>query len=153
MTDSLVFEKEFFQEFEKRYGQRMDEMKMHKLMYFTQRESLLLHNAPAFSEEFYGWKYGPVLKSVRFSYKQCPDDPFHDVEGSLSLNDKKLIEAVLDRYGNCSSWVLSELSHGEYSWKRSRKGLSLDENGDKKLELNAMKVDAAKELSRRNQKR
>jgi uncharacterized phage-associated protein len=69
------------------------------------------------------------------------------------LNDKKLVEAVLDRYGNCSSWVLSELSHGEYSWKRSRKGLSLDENGDKKLELNAMKVDAAKELSRRNQKR
>ena len=67
----------------------------------------------------------------------------------MSLSDRKLTEAVLCRYGNSSSWVLSELSHAEYSWKRSRKGLSLNENGDKKLELSAMKVDAAKELSRR----
>ena len=51
MTDSLVFAKELYTEYEKKYGHKMDEMKMHKLMYLTQRESLMLHNTPAFSED------------------------------------------------------------------------------------------------------
>ncbi|MBQ3973026.1 MAG: DUF4065 domain-containing protein [Lachnospiraceae bacterium] len=152
MTDSQAFEKAFYEAFERRYGQKMEEMKMHKFMYFTQRESLMLHDIPAFSEEFFGWKYGPVLKSVRSSYRQCPDDPFYAAGGLLSRNDEKLVEAVLDRYGNCSAWELSELTHREYSWKRSRKGLSPDENGSTKVELNAIKVDAARELSGRKQK-
>lgn len=42
----------------------MDEMKMHKLMYFVQRESLMFHKDVLFDEHFLGWKYGPVLYSV-----------------------------------------------------------------------------------------
>ena len=43
-------------------------MKMHKLMYFSQRESLMYNNEPLFDGVFYGWKYGPVLKEVRSAY-------------------------------------------------------------------------------------
>ena len=37
-----------------RYGVCMDEMKMHKLMYFSQRESLMSCNEPLFDGTFYG---------------------------------------------------------------------------------------------------
>ena len=45
-------------------GVHMDEMKMHKLMYFSQRESLMYNKEPLF-----GWKYGPVLTEVRSEFR------------------------------------------------------------------------------------
>ena len=40
------------------YKQPIDEMKLHKLMYFAQRESFIQNNQPLFDATFYGWKYG-----------------------------------------------------------------------------------------------
>ena len=48
--DNLYYEKN---------GKHMDEMRMHKLMYFAQRESLMYNKEPLFDATFYGWKYGP----------------------------------------------------------------------------------------------
>lgn len=53
---------------------------------------------------------------------------------------------MLDRYGSLSSWKLSSLSHEEFSWKKSRVGLKAEEDGNAALSLEAMKVDATKEL-------
>ena len=41
------------------------------------------------------------------------------------------------------------LSHEEFSWKQAREGLAPDENGNKKLSLKAIKVDAKREMLRR----
>ena len=41
-------------------GEILDEMKLHKLLYFTQRETIAATGEPAFNEVFEGWKYGPV---------------------------------------------------------------------------------------------
>ena len=125
----------------------MDEMKMHKLMYFAQRESLMENKEKLFEDDFYGWKYGPVLKCVRTEYMKCP--PFRNVNGTVTFKTKELLKNVLKRYGNLSSWKLSNLSHGEYSWKKARTGLDPDDNGDVKLELNAMMLDATREKSYR----
>ena len=150
MSSSLAFEKALYDKYNNLFRNRMDEMKMHKLMYFTQRESLMLYGTPAFNEDFYGWRYGPVLKSVRNQFRLDPDNPYKLVKDSLSDSEESLVEDVLHRYGSYSSWRLSELSHAEYSWKRSRRGLKSFENGDVKLDLRAMKVDATKEaLNRR----
>lgn len=48
-------------------GEIIDEMKLHKLLYFAQRESLAITNAPLFEETFEGWKYGPVCRELRGS--------------------------------------------------------------------------------------
>lgn len=47
------------------YNQQIDEMKLHKLMYLIQRESIIQTGEPLFDATFYGWKYGPVLKEIR----------------------------------------------------------------------------------------
>ena len=48
----------------------LDEMKLHKLLYFTQRESFAILGKPAFEGDFEGWKYGPVSREVRQDYEQ-----------------------------------------------------------------------------------
>lgn len=35
-------------------GECIDEMKLHKMLYFAQRESLIQHREPLFAETFYG---------------------------------------------------------------------------------------------------
>lgn len=146
--EALAVAKELYNQYYTKFHSKMDEMKMHKLMYFTQREALMYDRLPLFNEAFQGWKYGPVLMSVRNEYKK--DTPFSDVSENVSPHVKELVTSVLERYGTMSSWKLSEMSHGELSWKRSRRGLNTNENGNKELELSAMRVDAARELSLRN---
>ena len=112
---------------------------------FAQRESLMYNRTVLFDEDFYGWKYGPVLKSVRHEY--LTDSRFSDVEESVSLDTEKMLRDVLERYGTVSSWKLSSLSHDEFSWKKARKGLKSSDNGNVKMSLNAMMVDATHELA------
>ena len=52
-------------EYFKLSGERIDEIVLHKLLYFVQRESLALSGKLLFKEEFEGWKYGPVCVTVR----------------------------------------------------------------------------------------
>lgn len=125
-------------------GVHMDEMKMHKLMYFSQRESLMCNKEPLFNATFYGWKFGPVLKEVRSEFRML--NPFSNVEDLVSEQTKELLKSVLVRYGSLSLWKLSSLSHEEFSWKKARVGLEAGEDGNVELSLEAMKVDATKEL-------
>ena len=125
-------------------GVHMDEMKMHKLMYFSQRESLMYNKEPLFDATFYGWKFGPVLTEVRSEFRMLK--PFSNVEEAVSEQTMELLKNVLERYGSLSSWKLSSLSHEEFSWKKSRVGLKAGDDGNVELSLEAMKVDATKEL-------
>ena len=51
------------------FGVRIDEMKLHKLLYFTQRECLIQKGEPMFEALFEAWKYGPVMVQIRQYYK------------------------------------------------------------------------------------
>ncbi len=144
MENTLCVAKALYEMYYEQNGICMDEMKMHKLMYFSQRESLIYNNEPLFDGIFYGWKYGPVLKEVRSAYKNNTLAS----ESSETLSDAtlKLLKSVMERYGSLSSWKLSSLSHEEFSWKKARKGLEAADDGNVELSLDAMKVDATREL-------
>ena len=129
------------------HGCNMDQMKMHKMMYLSQRESLMITNNNLFDDSFEAWKFGPVLRSVRNEYKN--GDMFASVDESLSESEQKLLDSVFERYDSFSAWDLSSLSHDEFSWKQAREGLAPNENGKRKLSLSAMRVDAKREWLRR----
>lgn len=120
------------------YGERIDEMKLHKLLYFAQRESLIRTNEPLFEGDFQGWRFGPVLPAIREAYKNddfgaCPQD----------LGDAKAIaDYVFDEYAEKDSWSLSRLTHGEISWKRSRKGVAPSESSANVIPLEDIRQDA-----------
>lgn len=121
--------------------EHLDEMKLHKLLYFIQRESFAITGHKAFDGDFEGWKYGPVCKEVR--------NYFFNNEILIATNDisdelKYIANNVILEYGSYASWKLSELSHAETSWINSRKGLSKDENGNVKLSLGDIQEDSKK---------
>lgn len=131
------------------YHENIDEMKLHKLLYFAQRESLIQTDNPLFSEEFSGWKYGPVLKEIRNAFK---NDTLQIENFDDYLKDTTFIgimNKIFENYADKSSWSLSRLSHGEISWQKSREGLETDENGDNPICLDDIRLDAERVKYRR----
>lgn len=147
MQDSKCVGKALYDMYLSRFGEYMDEMKMHKLMYFAQRESLMDTDSLLFDEVFYGWKFGPVLMSVREEYRNTT--PYSDVVQAVDEFTGVLLEKVLTRYAERSSWSLSRLSHDEVSWKHAREGLNPEDNGNVPLIEKMMRVDAIREKAQR----
>lgn len=119
----------------------IDQMKLHKLLYFSQRESLAITNEPLFKENFKGWKYGPVSQEVRNNFtKQGMVCQTH----SISLESAYIVKNIILQYGSYESWKLSEMTHKEYSWKNARKGLSKEAKGTRIISIDDIRKDAEK---------
>lgn len=129
------------------FGLPIDEMKLHKLLYFTQREAIIQTDSPLFEAPFYAWKYGPVVKEIRELYRynllnEIPSEEW--VEQYKPIFDK-----VFSQYAIKDSWSLSRLSHGEYSWINARKGLASNECGDAVMNIEDIRQDAKRIKLRR----
>lgn len=135
------------QRYQKEFGERISEMKLHKLLYFTQRESLIQLSEPMFSEDMLAWKYGPVVPSIRslYAHDQLNDLP----DDNWIAANKSVLDFVFSRYAPKEAWSLSNLSHGEISWQRARRGLSREDNGDVALSLDDIRQDARRTKWRR----
>lgn len=135
------------QRYKKEFGERISEMKLHKLLYFTQRESLIQLGEPLFNEEFLAWKYGPVIPSIRSLYAQ---DQLDDVpDSNWEEANKSVLDFVFSHYAPKEAWSLSRLSHGEVSWRNARKGLEDDENGNITMNIADIQKDAERMKIRR----
>lgn len=129
------------------YGEKIDEMKLHKLMYFAQRESLIQVGEPLFDSVFYGWKYGPILKEIRSAFK---NETFENVKPEKIAEDHlQILNSVFEDYAGKTSWSLSRLTHGEESWKNSRIGILDEVNSDNPMNIEDIKKDAERIKSRR----
>ena len=140
MEDVVKIASYICQRYEHQYGTRIDEMKLHKLLYFTQRECLVQLGEPMFGAKFKAWKYGPVILEIRQHYK--------DNSLSFSLSRESLqkyqdvFDKVFEQYAPKQSWSLSTLSHGEYSWKKAREGYSPYDTCDVDIDLSDIRKDA-----------
>lgn len=131
-----------FEEYKRQSGEVIDEMKLHKLLYLSQRESLAITDEPLFQEVFEGWKYGPVSKEVRALYTS--DGMYYRDKKELTAAGAYIVKNVILQYGGLESWKLSEISHKEISWRNSRKNLEEDDNGNRPLLLEDIRKDAEK---------
>lgn len=133
--------------YQKDFGERIGEMKLHKLLYFTQRESLIRKGEPMFEEQFLAWRYGPVMVSIRSVYasdqlKDLPSDDFLE-------QYKDVFDFVFLNYAPKDAWSLSYLSHAEISWKKARKDLLPEQNGNEPLKIEDIRKDAERISMRR----
>ncbi|NCE63751.1 DUF4065 domain-containing protein [Pseudoflavonifractor sp. 524-17] len=129
------------EKYEELTGERLDEMKLHKLLYFTQRESFAVAGRPAFDGVFEGWKFGPVSRDVRNAY--CEGEIMYETN-EIPDDVKYIVNNVILEYGAFESWKLSSLSHREISWVNARRGLGEKENGNRPLLLDDIREDAKK---------
>ena len=148
MANMLTVAAYICQRYEQEYGGKIDEMKLHKLLYFAQRESLVQSDKPLFRDVFHGWKYGPVMKKLRQPYQE-------DAMPKISQKDTQALAPVMDvvfrEYAGKESMSLSRLTHGEISWRKSRKGITPAENSDKEIKLADIRLDAARIRERREE--
>lgn len=129
------------------YGRRIDEMKLHKLLYFAQRESIIQLGKPLFSEQFRAWRYGPVLTNIRNLYRFGLLDGVCDSE--VDLRYLPVLDKVFTQYAVKDSWSLSRLTHGEYAWQKAREGFGPIDNCENPIALEDIKVDANRIKMRR----
>ena len=129
------------------FGVRIDEMKLHKLLYFTQRECLIQKGEPMFEAHFEAWKYGPVMVQIRQYYKNDSFPELMDKEQVVQY--EPVFDMVFKTYAPQKSWSLSTLTHGEYSWKKSREGIPENINSDKPINVEDIRIDADRVRARR----
>ncbi len=122
-------------------NETLDEMKLHKLLYFTQREAFAVIGEPAFEGDFEGWKFGPVSREVRNHFM---NGEVLVATEQISDTVEYIVNNVILEYGSLASWKLSELSHREISWLNARKGLAEGENGNRIIKLEDIQEDAKK---------
>lgn len=120
-------------------GKQIDEMRLHKLMYFAQKESLKEERGPLFRGTIEGWRLGPVVLPVHGAMKR---NSLMTVPYEISDDAKELIESVYERYKDLSSWKLNDLTHEEISWMKSRDGKEPEDSSNERITVDEIRVDA-----------
>ena len=133
-----------FDKYKEVSGTRIDEMKLHKLLYFAQRQSLAVFGSPLFIEPFQAWKYGPVCVDVRSNYTE--DGIIGGIRSDIPDVMSRLLDEILLFYGSFESWKLSQMTHDETSWKNARVGLNPDAYGSELIKIEDIQKDAVRSL-------
>ena len=136
-----------FKRYQEEMGTNIDEMKLHKLLYFAQREAIIQTGTPLFEAQFAAWKYGPVIVEVRNSYRSNSLISLPSDEELLPYKDA--LDYVFHNYAPKDSWTLSMLTHGESCWQNARAGCSPDEHCDALISISDIVKDAERMKVRR----
>ena len=126
--------------YQKEFGTRIDEMKLHKLLYFIQRECIVQTGEPMFDATFHAWIYGPVLPDIRSLYKH--DMLYIMPSEAFIMKYLPVFDEVFKELAPTKSVMLSAISHGELSWKRARAGYGKYDESDVPMKLEDIIEDA-----------
>ncbi|MBH8571973.1 DUF4065 domain-containing protein [Nostocaceae cyanobacterium CENA369] len=122
----------------------MTNMKVQKLLYYSQSLHLALYDEPLFDEVIQAWRYGPVCPPAYRFYSEfeAKQLPIPGEEFLLQIPDekKKLLEEIWRYFGGYHAYRLSDMTHVEFPWKKARKGLSSHASSTETILLEDMKA-------------
>ncbi len=103
---------------------------LQKLLYFIQGESYALFGKPMFEEDCQAWIHGPVFPEVYnmfidFKYNPTEDSRFvlfKSEKDSLTEEELRVIDLVINTFGEYGSKVLERITREERPWKQARSG-------------------------------
>ena len=131
---------------------KMTNMKVQKLLYYAQSLHLALYNEPLFEAEIQAWRYGPVCPPAYKFYSEFEAQqlPIPQQESLLQLpsQKKELLEEIWEYFGGYHAYRLSDMTHGEFPWKKARKGLPPQASSTEPILLNDMKELGYQKLDR-----
>lgn len=103
----------------------LDNLKLQKLLYYTQGHALGERGSRVFSDEIQAWVHGPVVPAVyrRFkSYGGNPIDAEAELPETFDWDDYRDIEDFLQQvwntYAKYASWTLRNMTHSEAPWSQ-----------------------------------
>ncbi len=122
-------------------------LKLQKLLYYSQAWYLAIVDRPLFDERIEAWVHGPVVPPVFGSFKQFRARPITAIpfDGNIEpgCNDRTIsdhIAEILDVYAKFTGGQLESLTHREQPWLEARKGLAGDEPSNNVISLESMKA-------------
>lgn len=102
------------------YGDGLTNLKLQKLLYYTQGSFLAITGQRLFYDDIVAWQYGPVVPSVYREYKKYEDGviPLDDsiVYKKLSDHKMEILKEVYDIFGQFSAIRLMNMTHSETPW-------------------------------------
>lgn len=123
MTDSRNIAKAILSLHDPGKGDTISNLKLQKLLYYVQGFNLAAYERPLFEQKIYAWQYGPVVREVYNTYKNCGSQgiPLEGIEVDLnkivkSKGERELFKEVVDIYGQLSAVKLMDLTHTEPPW-------------------------------------
>ena len=115
MEDVLKIASYVSQCYEYQFGTRIEEIKLHILLYFIQREYIVQTEKLLFKSIFYAKSFGPYLHKVHTAYVE---DDLHNALSPNSLEDfASVFNKVFSTLASKKTRSLINLVHGEHSWK------------------------------------
>lgn len=133
--------------YQRQFGEIMDEIKLQKLLYFTQREAIIRTGEPMFDAEFRAWKYGPVVVEIHEKFKT--NDLHEDLSRESQERWKECFDYIFSEFVPKKTMSLVSLAHGEKSWTRARVGFGKYEKSDVPMKLSDIYEDAKYRKQRR----
>ncbi|MBR8834696.1 MAG: DUF4065 domain-containing protein [Stigonema ocellatum SAG 48.90 = DSM 106950] len=122
----------------------MTNMKVQKLLYYTQCLHLALYDEPLFDEVIQAWRYGPVCPPAYRFYSEFEANqlPIPSKEYLLQIpqEKKELLEEIWEYFGGYHAYRLSGMTHLEFPWKKARKGLPPQASSTEPILLKDMKA-------------
>ncbi len=121
----------------------MTNMKVQKLLYYAQSLHLALYDEPLFNEEIQAWRYGPVCPPAYRFYSDFEANqlPIPDREELSQIPDerKDVLAEVWEYFGSYHAYLLSDMTHLEFPWKKARRGLSSEARSTERILLQDLK--------------
>ncbi|WP_224704108.1 Panacea domain-containing protein [Devosia aquimaris] len=101
------------------------QMVLLKIIYFSHGWYLARTGLPFVKQQFEAWRYGPVVKVVRDSFKDFGSKPitarakklniftneFEEIVESIHASDLEHVEAMFRTYSKYNGWALSDMTH------------------------------------------
>ena len=105
-------------------GDSVTNLKLQKILYFTQAWHLVNFNRPIFNEPIEAWAYGPVIRSVYENYKRFKNSPI-DIRvlpsqvPTFPKRQSELLEEVYEIYMKFPAYALVNMTHNDDPWKNN----------------------------------
>lgn len=119
----------------------MTAMKLEKLCYYSQAWGLVWNERPLVPNSCEAWANGPVFPTLYRAHRgmfTVSPLTIKSAPESLSAEDQRTVDSVLDFYGGMSAVELSELTHREAPWRDARGNTPPGESSNEEIPLAAM---------------
>lgn len=123
-------------------GEVLTNLKLQKLLYYSQAWFLALQDKELFEEDFRAWVHGPVLLSQYHRFKDYRWRPIlDDIEfpDGIPTAAQEHLDDVLDVFGTEPATALEMMTHREAPWLEARGNLPAHEPSSAVIKKETMK--------------
>jgi uncharacterized phage-associated protein len=108
-------------------GDLISNLKLQKLLYYSQGISLALYDCKLFQDDLVAWQHGPVVERVYDCFNHFKDSsisteeyPVEDIT-IYSDTEQEAMSIASKEFGQYSAWKLVEMTHNERPWKETER--------------------------------